>query len=655
MSNRIFGNRYQVTEKIGMGGMAEVFKATDSTLGRTVALKVMLPQYAADANFAARFRQEAQAAANLNSPYIVNIYDWGRDEDSYYIVMEYVRGTDLKTAIQQRGHIHPRKVAEIGSQVCSALSVAHGYDIIHRDIKSANIMVQADGNVKVMDFGIAQAGRPGMTQDSSVLGTAHYVSPEQAQGKRLTAASDLYSLGVVMYEAATGQLPFDGPDVVSVAMKQVNEIPVPPREINPDIDPRFEQIILRSLEKNPENRYATANEMKRAIDDYLKGRTAPVGADPTMIIDQGGYSDTDVYAPGHTTVMPGAAATTVVAGAGKTQVVQPAEQQRKQQQAIAPKDRNSKKNTKNDNKGGGKKKAVIAIVIVLVLLAALAGVAVSQGWIGVTKVSVPSVEGMTQEQAVDTLEKSGLSVGDIKLEKSEEVEEGHVISQDPAAEEMVAEKTKVNLVVSSGKGAAEMVKVPNLNGLTAAEAERSLSDCGLKGISKQAPSDSFEAGKVFEQDPLPQTMVEEGSTVTYTISTGEEVKTFTVSNYAGIPEDQARATLEGAGLIVECKYEPSDVAVGDGSVCAQSIAPNTTVTTGTKIVLTIKQGNATVTVPGVVGYDEANATSTLEAAGFSVVVEYASGTQGQCINQSPAANTTGKAGDTVTITIGTGD
>lgn len=206
MVNRTLGNRYQITGKIGMGGMAEVYKATDSTLGRTVAVKVMLPQYASDPNFAARFRQEAQAAANLSSPYIVNIYDWGRDGDSYYIVMEYVRGTDLKTAIQQRGSHHPRKVAKIGEQVCSALSVAHGYDIIHRDIKSANIMVQGDGNVKVMDFGIAQAGNSGMTQDSSVLGTAALREfQSKHQGKKLTRPSDLYSLGIVLYEAATGQ------------------------------------------------------------------------------------------------------------------------------------------------------------------------------------------------------------------------------------------------------------------------------------------------------------------------------------------------------------------------------------------------------------------------------------------------------------------
>ena len=200
MLNRVFGNRYRLVEKVGIGGMAEVYKATDEVLGRTVAVKVMLPQYAADPSFAARFRQEAQAAANLQSPYIVNIYDWGQDDGTYFIAMEFVRGTDLKTAIEQRGSIGQRKVAEIGSQVCAALSVAHGYDIIHRDIKPHNIMVQPDGNAKVMDFGIARAGNSSMTQTGSVMGTAYYVSPEQAQGKPLTPATDIYSLGVVLYK-----------------------------------------------------------------------------------------------------------------------------------------------------------------------------------------------------------------------------------------------------------------------------------------------------------------------------------------------------------------------------------------------------------------------------------------------------------------------
>ena len=192
MIGRVFNNRYQLTERIGIGGMAEVYRAQDRVLGRLVAVKVMLPQYASDPEFTQRFRQEAAAAANLQSPYIVNVYDWGQDEGIHYMVMEYVRGSDLKTAITQRGAINQRKVAEIGAQVCKALSVAHNQDIIHRDIKPQNIMVQPDGNVKVMDFGIARAKNSMKQQTSAVLGTAHYISPEQAQGKELTPASDIY-------------------------------------------------------------------------------------------------------------------------------------------------------------------------------------------------------------------------------------------------------------------------------------------------------------------------------------------------------------------------------------------------------------------------------------------------------------------------------
>ena len=278
MIGRVFNNRYQITERIGIGGMAEVYRAQDNVLGRLVAVKVMLPQYAADESFTQRFKQEAASAANLQSPYIVNVYDWGQDEGTYYIVMEYVRGSDLKTAINQRGAINQRKVAEIGSQVCQALSVAHGLDIIHRDIKPQNIMVQPDGNVKVMDFGIARAKNSTKEQTSSVLGTAHYISPEQAQGKELTAASDIYSLGIVLYESATGKLPFDGPDAVSVAMKQVQDEPVPPRELNPEIDPSLEAIILKAMSKNPMERFATAKDMRSALNDYLAGRPVALGA-----------------------------------------------------------------------------------------------------------------------------------------------------------------------------------------------------------------------------------------------------------------------------------------------------------------------------------------------------------------------------------------
>lgn len=555
--NRTFGNRYQVTEKIGMGGMAEVYKATDSTLGRTVAVKVMLPQYASDPNFAARFRQEAQSAANLSSPYIVNIYDWGRDGDSYYIVMEYVRGTDLKTAIQQRGSIHPRKVAEIGSQVCSALSAAHGYDIIHRDIKSANIMVQGDGNVKVMDFGIAQAGHPGMTQDSSVLGTAHYVSPEQAQGKRLTPASDLYSLGIVLYEAATGKLPFDGPDVVSVAMKQVQEYPVPPRQLNPNIDPAFEAIIMTALQKNPDDRFATAKEMQRAIDDYLQGRSSA----ETQVLNAG-YAAGQTVAMGvdQTTVMPMPGQTTVMTGTGQIGRVP------------APKN-NTARN----------------IIIAIIAIALIAGigffVANAAGLFG-GSVTVPNVVGQTEQSAKSALTKAGLKVGIIKFDISETVEKGKVISQDPQANAKVNEGSTVNLVISTGPTSNELVMVPNLVGLTASEAEQQLAALGLVGSSKQDSSDTVEAGKIASQEPAVNSQVEVGSTITYTVSTGKAKKMVRVPNVRGIGEVDAVSTLESLGLSVSVEYE-SSTSANQGEVISQSIAGGTEVAQGSSIVITI--------------------------------------------------------------------
>ena len=556
MVNRTLGNRYQITEKIGMGGMAEVYKATDSTLGRTVAVKVMLPQYASDPNFAARFRQEAQAAANLSSPYIVNIYDWGRDGDSYYIVMEYVRGTDLKTAIQQRGNIHPRKVAEIGSQVCSALSVAHGYDIIHRDIKSANIMVQGDGNVKVMDFGIAQAGHPGMTQDSSVLGTAHYVSPEQAQGKKLTAASDLYSLGIVLYEAATGQLPFDGPDVVSVAMKQVSDPPVPPRQINPNIDPQFEAIIMTALQKNPDDRFATAKEMQRAIDDYLSGRASA----ETQVLNRG-------YSAAGATAAYGADQTMVMAGPGQTTVMPGGGMQGGMQQQ-------PRKNTKRN---------VIIAIIAVVLIAGIGFfVANAAGLFGGT-VKVPDVVGYTEQDARDSLKEAGLKVGRIKLEKSNTVPEGMIISQDPKADTQVQVGSVVNLTISSKE---ETVNVPNLMGLTAAEAEQQLAALGLVGVSKQDNSDTVEAGKVCDQDPAVNSQVAVGSTVTYTVSTGKKAENVKVPNVLGIGEVDAVSALEGRGLSVSVNYE-STANASQGEVIRQSIAGGTEVAKGSSITITV--------------------------------------------------------------------
>ena len=546
MIGRVFNNRYQITERIGIGGMAEVYRAQDNVLGRLVAVKVMLPQYAADPNFTQRFKQEAAAAANLQSPYIVNVYDWGQDEGTYYIVMEFVRGSDLKTAILERGAINQRKVAEIGSQVCQALSVAHGLDIIHRDIKPQNIMVQPDGNVKVMDFGIARAKNSVMTQTSSVLGTAHYISPEQAQGKDLTATSDIYSLGIVLYESATGRLPFDGPDAVSVAMKQVNDLPVPPREINPDIDPALEAIIMKAIAKNPEERFATAKDMRLALNDYLAGRPVNLG--------EGFTSAETVVMGGVVPPMGVADGTAVMPAMGGVNAASPTSAQR----------------SYNANNTGGKtnNKKTIAIVIgIIAALAVVGGIAfalMSGGGDDKDKVAVPSVVGKTVDEATAAIEEAGFELGKVEESFDDNVEAGQVISQDPKGDSKQAKGTKINLSVSKGTKA---ITVPDLSGKTADEAKKELTANGLKSASGEAEySDTVEEGHVIRQDPVAGTEVAKDSTVTYILSKGSAG--IDVPNVVGQREGAAVTTLNNAGFYVNTDYMESDT-VEAGLVISQ--------------------------------------------------------------------------------------
>lgn len=279
MRGRVLGNRYELGERIGMGGMAAVYAARDAVLDREVAVKVMLPQYAADPSFAKRFHQEAKAAAGLQDSHIVTIYDWGQDGEDCYLVMELLRGDDLRTLLASDEPLSPQQVAEIGLQVCAALSVAHDRGIIHRDIAPQNIMILPNSAVKVMDFGIAKVAGSDMTQTSTILGTARYLSPEQAQGKELTAASDIYSLGAVLYEAAVGQPPFSGPDPISVAIQHVSSTAPEACEVNPAVAPALSAIIARSLAKEPDQRFASAREMQEALDRFLRGEEPAIAAD----------------------------------------------------------------------------------------------------------------------------------------------------------------------------------------------------------------------------------------------------------------------------------------------------------------------------------------------------------------------------------------
>lgn len=561
MIGRTFNNRYKLTERVGLGGMAEVYRAEDNVLGRTVAVKVMLPQYAADPTFTKRFRQEAASAANLQSPYIVSIYDWGLDGETYYIVMEFLRGTDLKTAIKERGAINQRKAAEIGSQVAQALSVAHAGGIIHRDIKPQNIMIQPDGNIKVMDFGIARAGDAGLSQTATVLGTAHYVSPEQAQGKELTGASDIYSLGVVLYEATTGKLPFDGQDAVSVAVKQVNELPAPPSTINPNIDPALEAIIMKAMEKDPERRFKDASEMRHILNDYLAGRPVNLGDDISGLKTQvmGGVAPVN-----ETAVM------NPVGGAngdaGRTTV----------NKAYAA-------DANDEGKKKSKRNVVIGVVIALLAVIGIVAAAMALGG-NQEMVNVPDVSNKPIAEARSELQAAGFTIGTETEVYNPDVEAGNVVSTDPAAGVQAAKGSSVNITISKG---TEQVTVPDLRGMSADEAQRALASYGLNGQQGDTVfSDDVEENRVAQQDTAAGTTAYKGDTITFHLSKGPE--TASVPNVQGLDFETARDRLEAAGFTVSLQWRDDSAAAN--TVIRQSVTG--TAKLGTTITLTISNGPA---------------------------------------------------------------
>ena len=552
---RVLGGRYLLKDKVGTGGMATVFRAQDQVLDRTVAVKIMLPQYAGDATFAARFKQEAQAAAGLSSPYIVGVYDWGKDGDTYYIVMEYLRGTDLKSGIRSHGALDPKKVAQIGSQICGALSVAHKHEIIHRDIKPQNIMVQPDGNIKVMDFGIARAKNSHLTTDNSVLGTAHYVSPEQTQGKELGPTSDLYSLGIVMYEAATGRVPFDGDDAISVAIKQVKEQPIPPSQINPNVDPALEAIILKCMQKDPNDRFQTADELFHTLRDYLAGRLGAV-SEATSVIGGTQTRNMGRNNAGRTQQIGRAVAPISAVPGGTTRF--------RQQSARAEAAEQEKKRSKH------KRNVAIGIIVAIlaVAIAAYAAVTYLGSQTAQTK-DVPNLVGLTESEARSSIDKyDGFFTISVTYDYSDSVEEGKVIDQDPDAGRSASEGTTITVHVSKGSEPAATVEVPDLSNCTPKEASTKCSALGLVAQAGDSVySSSVDVGHVASQDQAAGSTAKAGDTIVYHLSLGPQ--TITVPNVVGETEADAVEALESAGFTVVRTTSEYSSTVAAGSVIRQ--------------------------------------------------------------------------------------
>ena len=635
MAGRVLGGRYTVQDKIGTGGMATVYRGVDEVLGRTVAIKTMLPQYAADESFAARFKQEAQAAAALQSPYIVSVYDWGKDGDTYYIVMEYLRGIDLKSGIRRHGALDPQKVAQIGSQIAQALSIAHKHDIIHRDIKPQNIMVQQDGNIKVMDFGIARAKNSHITTDNSVLGTAHYVSPEQTQGKDLGPTTDIYSLGIVMYEASTGRVPFDGDDAISVALKQVNEQPLPPSQINPAVDPSLEGIILKCMQKNPADRFQTADELGRVLRDYLAGRIREVNAATAGLNLTATQVAPVVDTRTATGTLPAVSRVDTTNGGSR-----PLTATEHAQMEARRKERSRRRKT------------IFGVLVALIALGAVAYAAMQMYAAGNATRAVPNLLNYTQEEALLAIDETDFfERGNVREEYSTTVERGKVMDQDPDPQRQMARGTQINIWVSKGPEPAKSTTVRDLRGMTPDEAEAKLEEYNLVGKAGESVYDNeVEVNHVVKQSPAANSTAKEGDVVTYQLSKG--IESVQVPTVVGLDYYTAESTLTEAGFSVDVEYDSSD-EYEEGYVSRQSTTGMAD--KGSSVTITVSTGPKTAEIPWVEGYTEDAARSLLEDYGFAVSVTHVESTDyesGIVISQAESGEA--RLGSTVSITVSNG-
>lgn len=610
---RVLGDRYEIHRHLARGGMAQVYLARDRALDRPVAVKELVPEFATDPSFVERFRREAQSAARLTHPNVVAVYDWGTQDGTYFIVMEYVDGPSLSQLIRRDGALHPRRAAEIASEVAAALGFAHSQGVVHRDVKPGNVLLTASGQAKVADFGIARAMSSvdeELTQTGSVMGTATYFSPEQAQGLPVDARADLYSLGVVLYEMVAGRPPFSGDTPLAIAYKHVQDLPARPSTIVPDIPVGLEAIIMKLLQKQPLDRYASAEDVRADLNRFLSGETT--------------FAEASLVSAGAS-----------VAAASATTV----------QPAVAEEFDEFDEDEPRSRTG-------LFIGILVLLLVLLAGLLFwfARG-LNAADVEVPATIGLTQAEAETLLRSEGFEVR-VTEQANPSIEAGRVISQDPAPRTKAPDGSTVEIVVSQGPA---QVAVPDVVGRTQSEAQFIIAAAGLRSKVISIEDRDTEPGRVISSNPAAGVPVSKDSEVELRISKGpgEEL----VPNVAGQSLSAAQAALQAAGFKVGGPDEESSDEVAAGKVIRTDPAAGSSIEKGSTVTVVVSTGVEQVQIPSVVGDPRNEAEQSLVNKGFRVeVVEQdlspGDSNVGKVMSQQPTGGSSAAKGSTVRITVG---
>jgi eukaryotic-like serine/threonine-protein kinase len=623
---RTFDTRYVIERKLGSGGMADVYLAEDQELGRRVALKLLDDRHASDEQFVERFRREAQSAAGLNHPSIVSIFDRGYAEGTYYIAMEYLDGRTLKELLVKNGPTPVPIAIDYARQILGALAFAHRNGIVHRDIKPHNIVVGSDGRLKVTDFGIARSGASQMTEAGSIVGTAQYLSPEQARGAPVDPRSDIYSLGIVLYEMLTGKVPFSGDTPVEIAMKHLSQVPEVPSALRPDVPHDLDAIVMRALAKDPEQRYASAEEMDADLARVARGVAVSRETEDAM-----------------TQVLSGAGA-----ASAQTMVQRP-------RTTVSPPPAPPAYRTPGyyDYEEPADGRSIWPWLLALGLIIA-GGIG---GWFLYTKiqdqlnkntpVAVPDVMLLQRDLARLKVQQAGLTVQVVKG-TSETVPPGQVSAEDPPGGTKIGKGSTVTLTISTGK---PKVKVPDVVGQDVASALTALASEGLQPKIRRIFSDK-QPDTVTAQQPAAGDSVIKGTVVHINVSRG--AKPVPVPDVTGQPYANAKSALEGQGFQVVREVIQSDLP--PGTVVAENPPQGTSVARGTKISLSVSKGPATTQVPDVTGQTQSTAESILNGAGLTPSVIYDPVTDpsqdGIVQSEDPPPGSDAKAGEVVIIHVG---